>query len=237
MKKTGFRQGIHVTSATQKEAIGTRRILRDGREFTYCKAGASALLVGKLAMAAASASVVSNKACPAIAIGDTQFVFTGDSMTYAADYFKGGFFIINDATGEGAQYEIDASTAVTAGTTLTITLVESVRVALTTSSEGSLVHNPGMATVESATEENLPVGVSPVAVPIGHWYWAQCKGLANVLISGTVAVFDMIVPGATAGSVKTVPDWASATDPNMPIIGQCYRAGVDTEYSLVKLIL
>lgn len=236
MKKTGFRQGIHVVSSTQKEAIGTRRILRDGREFVYAKAGASALSVGKLAMAADIAANVSNQALPAMAVNDRQFTFTaGGAVTYVADYFKGGFLLVNDAAGEGAQYEIDASTAVTAGTEITVTLVDGVRVALTTSSEATLVHNPCMATIESADEENLPVGVAPVAVPAANWYWAQCKGLANILVSGTIAVFDMVVPGATAGSVKTIPDYGTATDADMPIIGQAYRAGVDTEYTSVRL--
>ena len=235
MKTTSFRQGIKAVSTTQRERIGTLRILRDGRVFRYCKAGAGALEVGKLAMAADIAAAVINKALPAIAIGDTQFIFTCGSATYAENYFRGGYVAVNDATGEGAMYEIASSSAVTAGTTINITLAEPVRVALTTSSEGTLAHNPAMATIQSADEENLPVGVSPVAVAAESFYWAQCGGLCNVLASGTIAVFDMVVPGATAGSVKTVPDWSSATDPNMPIIGQAYKDGVDTEYAIIRL--
>lgn len=239
MKKTGFRQGIYEISATAKEVLGTRRILRDGREFVYAKAGASALSVGKMAVAADIAAEVSNQALPATAIGATSLVYTASgAVTYAADYFKGGFLQINDATGEGAMYEIVGSTAVTAGTSITIVLGRPIiNTALTTSSEGSLIHHPCMATIESADEENMPVGVSPVAVTAAYYYWAQTKGLANVLVSGTIAVFDMVVLGATAGSVKTLPDYGTATDPDMPLVGQAYRAGVDTEYTVIKLNL
>ena len=44
LKTQMFRHSILETSTTQKEALGTLRILDDGRKFRYAKNGASALV-------------------------------------------------------------------------------------------------------------------------------------------------------------------------------------------------
>lgn len=239
IKRTGFSQGIYVVSATAKERVGTLRILQDGRKFRYSKAGASALSAGLLGMAADIAANVKNiNPSAAAAVGAKSVAVTaGGAVTYAANYFEGGYLHINDAAGEGHIYEIEASTAVAAGTAINVQLKDPIQIALTTSSEVTLVHNPNMAVIESADEENLPVGVAMVAVTAAYFYWAQIAGPCSILCSGTIAVFDMVTPGATAGSAKTIASWSTTTDPDMPIIGQAMVAGVDTEQALIRLNL
>lgn len=239
LKNHSFRQGIYAQSSTAREKVGTIRITRDGRKFRYSKCGATGIAVGKMTLMADVAANVSNQAAAAAgaaAIGATQITFAaGGAVTYAADYFAGGMLVINDATGEGAQYEIAGSTAVAAGTSITLTLARALNVAIVSTSEWSLVHNPGMAVITSTDEENHPTGVTPIAVTAAYYFWAQVGGVATVLVNGTIAVWDMVVPGAVAGSVKVIPDWAAATDSDMPILGQAIRAGVDTEYTAVNL--
>lgn len=235
MKRAGFAQGVYQTSASAKEEVGTKRVLKDGREFFYAKAGASGISAGKLQMPAAIAADVTNKAAVAAAVGTQVLTLTIGSATYAADYFKGGYLQINDAAGEGHQYEIESNTAVAAGTSISVTLSDGIRVALTTASEFTLVHNPYMATIESATEENTPLGVAPVAVTAAYYYWCQAKGLACVLTIGTPAVGTMLVPGATAGGLKAMD---TTLDIDMPVVARAFgTAGVATEYKPVILCI
>jgi len=235
MKRSGFSQGIYQISSTRKERVGSIRMLADGRKFRYAKAGAGALSAGKMGVAAQIASTVMNKTCPATAVGTKVITLTIDSATYAEDYFTGGFFQINDAAGEGYSYPIVASSVVAAGTSIDITIEEGIKVALTTSSEYTLVHSPWMATVESATEENIPVGVPVVAVTAAYYYWAQTHGVAACLGSGTEAVGTRMVLGATAGSLKAM---SASVDVDIPEVGWQYgTASVSGEYKPVFLTI
>lgn len=237
-KRTGFAQGIFAQSSTRKEEVGTLRILRDGRKFRYCKNGAGALVAGHLNAAAAIAADVMDEACAFVhAIGDMIFSETITSATYEEDYFAGGYLQINDATGEGHQYKILSSTAVAAGTSIILTLEDPIRVALAvTTSQFTISHSPYMAVIETTTEENLPIGVAPIAVTIAYYFWNQTGGPALGLIAGTPAVGTVLTLGAVAGAFAAI---ATALD-----VDVAYQAaiawgtvGVDTEYKPVMLTL
>ena len=235
MKRAGFAQGIYEISKTKKERIGALRILSDGRKFRYGKAGAANLSSGKMGVAAQVAADVTNETAIAAAIGVKVLELTITSATYAEDYFKGGYLQINDEAGEGYQYPIESSTAVAAGTAISITLEEGVKVALTTSSEFTLVHSPWMATVESATDENIPVGIPVVAVTAAYYYWAQTGGVAICLASGSEAVGTRMVLGTTAGSVTAM---SGSVDVDVPEVGwQLGTAGVSSEYKPIFLTI
>lgn len=241
IKKAGFAQGLYEVSSTKKEELGTLRITQDGRKFRYARAGASALGASKCGIAAAIAADVTNEACAAAhAIGERVFqeTITAAAAAYAADFFAGGFLQINDGTGEGHQYLIESSTAVDAGgTSISLALADPLRVALVAAdSEFTLVHSPWMGVTESDVEENLPVGIAPVAVPANYYYWAQTGGCAGALVSGTPAVGSVLTLGAVAGALAAI---ATPLDVDVCYeVGKLYgRAGVDGETASVFLTL
>jgi hypothetical protein len=236
MKRTGFQQGVFEQSSTLKEQVGTLRILRDGRKFRYSRAGTSALAAGKLAVAAAVGADVMNEACTAVhAIGDVIFSETITSATYAENYFAGGWLHINDGTGEGHQYKIISSSAVTAGTSIILTLEDPIRVATaaTSASEFSIIHNPNMATVESTTL-GTPVGISPIAVTASYYYWAQTGGVASALCEQATAVGMPVHQSTLTAGALNDADYASY----YPQVGIVYgTVGVEGEYKPVFLTL
>lgn len=235
MKKAGFAQGIYQTSSTQKESLGTRRILKDGREFVYAQAGAADLAAGKLGVSAAvNADHADEAILAAVAIGVKTLTVTVTAGTAIAENaLKGGALQINDKTGAGYSYPIEANSAISAsGTEVNLTLEEGIKVALDTTSEFTLVHNPWKGIVESTTVA-CPVGVPVVAVTTLYYYWAQTRGLACVLMGDPVALgTDVIQDTATvAGSTAIMAD-ASV----IPAVGTVHgSAGVDTEYQPVIL--
>lgn len=239
LKKSGYRQGLYAISATAQEAVGTLRFEKDGRKFRYAKAGASALSAGKMGQAAACVSTVVDQATVATHyVGDTTFTETITAGTaFAENYFKEGFLHINDGTGQGLQYKIEYSSPVTAaGTSITLILSDPIKVAtVITTSLFTIVHNPWMATVESATEENVPIGVPTVAVTAAYYYWAQTCGLANVLCAGTPAVGTMLTMGSVAGSLAAIN---ATLDIDQPICARTFgTVGVDTDYKPVMLLV
>ena len=236
MKRTGFNQSVLAQSSTQKEELGALRILRDGRKFRYAKAGASALAAGKLTVSAAVGADVMNEACTAVhAIGDIVFSETITSATYIENYFAGGYLQINDGTGEGHQYKILSSTAVTAGTSIILQLDEPIRVATagTSASEFSIIHSPWQATVESTTL-GCPVGITPIVVTAAYFYWAQTGGPAIALSGNTDAAGKPLYQSTTTAGALAGLDAASYYPQVAIALG---TAGVSGEYKPVMLTM
>lgn len=234
LKRTAFSQGIHEVSSVKKEQIGILRILQDGRAFRYAKAGSSALSAGKLTVAAAVAAAVTNKACPAASVGTKQLTLTIGTATYAENFFAGGYLQINDEDGEGYQYLIESSTAVSNGTSIVVTLAEGIKKALTTSSKFTLVHSPWIGTEHSATQARIPAGIPPVDVPANYYYWSQVAGVGIGLIAGTPAVGSKLTIGTPAGAMKVL---AGASNEICPTVAEIVATGVDGQYKPVKLLL
>ncbi|GAF72247.1 unnamed protein product, partial [marine sediment metagenome] len=236
MKRTGFQQPLLATSATQKEMVGTLRITRDGRKFRYAKNGAGALAAGKAnIVAAADAEVFDEVAAATHAIGDMIIEETITAgVIHAENKFRGGFFAINEATGEGHQYMINSSSAVAVGgTAITLGLSDPIRVAVVAAvSYFTIVVNPQYGVAESAVEENLMAGVAPLVVPIGNYFWNQTGGVALVLCDQTPVVGTVATLGDPAGSMAGIQ---TALDVDM---AQCYgvffgQTGVDGEYTQI----
>lgn len=241
IKKSGFSQGIYAVSATQKEELGTLRVLSDGRMFRYAKAGAGNLTAGHMGQAAAIAADVTNEACAnAHAIGDHVIseTITAAAAAYPENHFAGGFFQINDATGEGHQYKIQSSTAVAlGGTSISLTLEDPIRVALVAAtSEFTIAASCFNGVVEAAVEENLAVGLAVVPVTAAYYYWAQTHGEALARVTGTPAVgTPLMLCGATAGYLAAI---TTPLDIDAPPCGKIWgTAGVDAEHKPVFLTI
>ncbi|MBU0906688.1 MAG: hypothetical protein KKE05_00865 [Nanoarchaeota archaeon] len=239
IKKAGFAQGIYAQSVTAKETLGTLRITQDGRKFRYAKAGAADLAAGKFGLGAAlSAYVVNEIILVAVAIGKQTLDLTITTGTAIAENeLRGGYFQVQDGTGEGQNLMIAGNTAMAAsGTTIQVALEDPIRVALDTTSEFNLVRSPWWAVYESDTGEAFPGGVAPIAVTTLYYYWVQTGGVAICLQEGTPAVgTNLVVSTATAGSVAAA---TSSIDIDLPIVGYTYgTAGVANEYTPIFLTI
>jgi hypothetical protein len=240
LKNRGFLQPLYAQSATPKEMVGTVRYDQLGRRWVYCKAG-EALSKGKLAVAKkVDATWVNEAGIPTggLSAGESTFTLTITAAGAAIDenQFRGGVFQINDATGEGEQYVIDSNTAVALnGTSITITLVEPLRTALTTSSEFTLCHNVGYEVTHeqpNTTTHWLPVCIPPINITSGYYFWGQQTGVAPVLTEGTPAIGKAVVGSdAVEGAVKAMATLG------YPIVGYVYETGVDGEYKPVNLCI
>lgn len=232
--KAAFSQGLRSVSTTQKERLGTIRHEANGAIFRYIKA-AAALVAGKLAMCAVEVANHINLAIVGnFAIGTVELAVTVGATAVTTDQYAGGYLQVNDATGEGYQYEIESNTACDASGVTTIQLCEGLAVALVTGvSEVSLIGNPRNGVSHSATEENMPAGVAVCAVPSGSYAWLQTGGSGIALMAGTPAVGTMLTAGSVAGAVAALN---ATLDIDIPVIGiKSIGAGVDTEYCPVEL--
>ncbi len=223
--KLSFTQDVSETSVAKREAVGALRITADGRKFRYAKAGSAGLSAG--AMGLAPAAVPEHLDLPAspAGVGDRVLSLTVGASPVAENAYEDGYLQVGDAGGKGRQYRILSNTACSASGTVILTLAEPLRAALAGTSTVSLVPSPWGGVSASATEENLPVGVTPCDVPAGHYYFAQTGGVACCLSAGAAPVGAMLVPGAAAGSLAAMNP---TLDVDQPVAGVAFAvAGAD----------
>jgi len=233
--KLSFTQDVTETSPAKREAVGALRITADGRKFRYAKAGAAALAAGSMGLAPAAVANHCNLAGTAAAVGDRVLSVTVGATAVTENAYEDGYLQVTETTGSGRQYRILSNTACVASGTVILTLAEGLRAAVTTASKCSLVPSPWCGVTASATEENLPAGVTPCDVPAGHYYFAQTGGVGCCLSAGTPTVGTMLVPGATAGALAAMN---ATLDVDQPVAGVTFAtAGTDGRCSPCFLTL
>lgn len=232
---TMLAQDIFTESSTAQMALGTKITLEDGRRFVYSKAGAVALAAGKLMQAPAEVANHSNCAvAAAAAIGANSVSVTLGATAATANQYAGGFMYVNDAAGEGHLYKINHHAAVGSAGTGTFYLDDSIRVALTTSSEVTFYPHPhsGLIVAPATTLTGSVLGVAPINVTAAYYFWLQVAGPACVLQAGTLVVgANAVTPTGVDGGCGPS---AAGTSRD---VGSVIQLAADTEYALINLTL
>jgi hypothetical protein len=238
MKIRGFASSLYDTSSDKKERIGTKRVTQDGRVFRYAKAGASALSAGYMGLSTQPNSGWVHQACPTTAVGTRIITLTVTAGgTLAAGDLESSYMMISGpkaGAATGMIYEIDFNTALAAGgTSLTVTLADPVKVALTTSMYFTILVSPWYKVVESGTEENVPSGIPLVAVTAAYYYWCQTKGPAACHIQ----TGHSLNPGASLylhASPGHLTGLESTPDLDLPLVARLagtQRLAANTKYA------
>ena len=222
-------QDIHVSSDTQELNLGARAMLQDGREFVYVKAGASALVAGTLQQGPAIVANHQNIAVAAAAAAAADSVTVTLGATAAtADFYAGGYMVVNDEAGQGYTYAIKSNPAADSAGSMVVSLADPLIEALTTSSQVCLIPNLyNGVVINPTTATNAPVGVAVADVPASNFGWVQVHGPVSALNDSATAVgLGLARSGSVAGAFATV---AATTNQ----IATALQAGVDTEYRTV----
>lgn len=215
---------IRASTTVQEGVLGGRVETLDGRIYRYAQNASSALVAGNLLQAPAINSKSINIVCSAAAAAlATSVSVTLASSTAAVNEFADGFMVVNDVDGEGIAYRIGGNLPSVA-TALTLTLSEPLQVALTTSTEVSLI-NTFRDVVQSVatTLTGAPIGGTDKAYAADEYFWLHTGGPGSVLNGDSAVVNQMLMAGTTAGSVLI----ADAGDPQ---VGKAMQAHVSGEH-------
>lgn len=226
-------QTLHSSSADKYHNLGEIVFSNDGRAFRYCKAGASALVAGKLQQSSAQDTGLQNLTAVAASVGDKS-IAASTTVTVTANEYAEGFAIISVTPGVGRQYKVSGHIAYTAAAP-TFNLAEEVKVALTTTSRIDLVRNPFSAVIVNPTTlTSAPAGVAVHPVAASEFGWLQVGGIATILASGALTVGLHVTSSPdVAGAVKVIADGAQEL---LPPVGYALTGVADTEYGAVKLL-
>ena len=234
-----------VTNTTKKRALGTILALPDGREFRYVLNGASEITSGKLA---SSAAMIGNHdmdlPTAAASVGDTSITVTLGATAATKDQYADGYIYTNDNTttsdrGEGQIYRIASNPAADGSASLTVTLASNdpVAVACTATTLSGLVVNPYSGIVVQPTSiTNRCLGVTATDIAANAYGFVQTKGLASVLIQGTVVVGEPVRASGASNAGAATGLNRDGTDENEQVIGTLHNVvAVSTDYGLVHL--
>lgn len=230
-------QNIFDISSVRLHDIGQVITLSNGNKFRYSLAGSSALGAGKLGIAAAQAANHTNRTATATAVGAISMSLALGATAAVKDEYADGWAMVNVTPGPGQNLRIAGHAAVSSSGTASLDLIDPVKVALTTSSKVTLVHNPNRLVVEGTTATIPAAGVPGVAVTASYYYWAQTHGPAPVLndqnlTSGTYLKASGSVAGAVADNADTT---APITEFTVGIAA--FGTGADTEYRPIYLTI
>lgn len=231
-----FPQGIFEESATQLIDLGAKAVTTDGRAYRYVKAGATALVAGKLYDGPASVANHTNIAVAAAASAGAKSVTVTLGATAAtANQYAGGVLVVNDVNGEGYTYGIKSHPAADGSASLVITLNddEAIEEALTTSSQVSLVANQyGSVIIHAASETGIPVGVAVKDITAGYYGWVQTRGAVSALADASPAALGQQVDASTTTDGATTLGTVATAG-----IGYALAQQVSTEYNPIFLTI
>lgn len=223
---------VRETNSSKLHDLGTLGQGADGSLYRYAQAGGADLDPGKLTVAATQIANHENIAVQAAAaVGATEVTVTLGATAATENFYADGYLVINDAAGEGIVYRISGHPAADGSANLTVQLRDEVKVALTTSSEATLLANPWKNVVISATDQaDMAVGIPEVTIATTEYGWIKTRGVVSALADETLTIGKSLTIGTgTAGAVELV----DALDE--PIVGIAISAGVDTEYRSIYL--
>lgn len=226
-------QGILQESQTKNSPLGAEITLNDGRKFHYCLNGATALAAGKMIETPAWATDHTALAVNTAAKGDMTLTITnGASTAITKDMYADGYVFTEDDTGEGQMLKIKSHPAAAVSASCVLTLYDPVRVAFAAATTVGIAKNPFSGTIvtvaSGGTETGSEIGVPLIPVTAAYYFWAQSKGIANVLCDGTPAIGTPLMRGSVAGSL-------ALADSSFKEVATQHHTGVDTEYRPVIL--
>lgn len=199
------------------------------RVFRFTRAGATALIPGKLYQMELPDANFDTLAVPSSAlnvVGSRSLRVTLPANAIIKDLWKDGYALIEAAAGagKGYMYRIVGHPASAGSEDVTFTLFsgDGLQTALNTSDTVTFWKNPyADIIVHPSPPTAKVVGVPCAAVPAASYGWVQVSGPANILTDGVVVINQQVVASPTVDGAVSNALLTEAT-PNtfiQPIVG------------------
>lgn len=227
-------QGIYKTASIQLSELGSRLVVGD-RVFRYALASGAAG-AGDLCETKATAedSMTAGGTSPA---GGKVFTYYAGTLARAANFFAEGYIACQSGTSAnlGQFYRIKSHGAIATTASGALNLYDELQLVENVTDEWTIIQNPYKSVIECTTgAASIPVGVAPVSVTSGDYFWMQTWGPAMVKAGG-FAKGEAVIADAT-GQVKAQAI-SSAGGNLFSVVGQGMQIGTASENGLVFLTI
>lgn len=223
-------QSIYKSSSVQLAQLGARKVVGD-RVFRYALA-AGTIEAGNVAEWGGEALKETTAGATGTA-GDRTFTWYAATAMSANTYAE-GYLMCNSgaASTAGSMYRIKSHDAIAKTSTGTLYLYDPLAVAITASAEYTVVQNLYKVAVECTTGAgHVMIGVSPIRVVSGDYFWLQTWGPAGCKASALSAGNEVMGDDTGEAAVYT----SAAADAAATPIGQAMQAVSASEYGVVFL--
>lgn len=237
------------TDADLVTLVGSRWDTSDGRELILVSSASNtSLAAGKLYQDQPIVGAHQNIAVTAYQAysnnGNTpaKVTVTLGAHAVVANFYRGGFLVVNDVDGEGQTLRIASHPAAAASASLAITLEDGPITgrALGTSSEVCLIPAHGADVVIHPTAPtNVATGVALTDTSASTYSFLTAKGITSALSDASVPSAGVSISASTttAGAITTFTTLGASGQAISAVIGTAAQAGVSTEYRTVYLNL
>jgi len=185
----GIAQGIYEESSIQKGPLGSSLEFDDGRRFRY-SLSAAGITIGNVCSSQYSDGLLTEQdstTTVSATAGNDYFSLTGSGSQFSttANFYAGGYIVFTDGTGAGQCYRIKSHTTASSDK-ITFNLYDALVTAPVAATGVMIVGNPYGAvltndsTSPGATTDSWVVGVNPIAITSGYYFWLQTRGVAAV---------------------------------------------------------
>ena len=216
-------QGIYEESTTQQAPLGARITVGD-RTFVYAKLSTSAnvaagfIVCAPQLIASHQSGIV---ACASASAGSKTITITAGTLFTANQYAEGYIGVaLSASAGAGLMLRIKSHPAIATAATGAITLYDEVPYVIAGGPVNFVPNQFADVKVASAALDR-PVGVTPVAVTTGNYFWLQTYGPAamrHVAANAADALLTLGTLGAaTVGLNATTND---AFAPILAVVGR-----------------
>jgi len=191
-------QGIYEVSTTQKTKLGTRLQVGE-KTFYYAKAAASVPGGAVLCAPAPTASHQSGILAVAAASAGVRTIYGTSSAAVAANVYDEGLFGISTGAtnGLGQCYKIQNQGSGTAA--FTIKLYDGLVQSITSGVGYFLMPSPFNGINVGSAAADIPVGIAPLNITSGGYFWLQTWGPANPVHVGATPACAALKIGTTGG--------------------------------------
>jgi len=218
--------------------LGQQLVLVDGRKFRHAYVNTPAIVIGNVLAGPTPISTDASMACAAGAVNDRIITFTHGAATSAINFFAEGYANISLAPGSGQIYKIASHAALqsaVAGDIVNLAPGHALRVALTTTSDLTLVNNLYDGVIQQpATPLGAVAGIAITVIAAGDSGWVQTRGMASVLSAASTVSGNPVgclITGGTAGAVAPL----SAT--TQAVVGIAHAAEGTAEWGAINVTL
>ncbi len=230
-------------SSGETVPVGSLMIIEDGRTFRFTEIAASVTtVVNGLLQAEVHTTDQSGEDIGTIAAGETVLTAVGStSSNVSATEYANGYIYTDNAT-TLPMVRIKSTTAITAGSTGSVTLYHPTPTIIASGNTVSYIKNPWRDVIlKPASAETAPViGINKVVITADQFGWVQTSGPTTALYdTATTAIAGIGDPVGPHQSVASaIGGVADSTPDTLFIIGSCLGlVEGDTEQTPIYLRL
>ena len=209
----GSEQQTFNTFSVERNPVGSKMVIEDGRTFRFANCGGTAAVNGRVFQALVPSANGLTEAVDVVAAGALSLTGVGSTGAgFAANLFRDGYFVADDSAQLDPIHQIRSHNEILVGSDVSTFVLRSEMVDAIAGGEAiSYIENPwrDIIITPSSGPTGMPCGVIVVAIAANEFGWVATSGPTRVLedLGNSISGEGTMVSENVAGAVSVwIPD-------------------------------